>query len=140
MVQNQHINLIILLIVITIALGAYVKHRSFGLACDWLSCRDSWLPSTEAQFMQSLHRLFAFIAAVYVAVFAATALVKANRGIARLRKRLIAIAAIAIMQLLVGALTVVTDLNVAWAVIHLTIATALFAALAELKFRLCSGR
>ncbi len=90
--------------------------------------------------MQSLHRLFAFIAAVYVAVFAATALVKANRGIARLRKRLIAIAAIAIMQLLVGALTVVTDLNVAWAVIHLTIATALFAALAELKFRLCSGR
>lgn len=137
---KKHVGLILFLIAVTIALGAYVKHRSFGLACGWLNCRDSWFPATEAQFMQSLHRLFAFVAAAYLAVFAATVFAKANCRIAGLRKRLAAITATALLQLPVGAVAVSAELDVAWAVIHLAVATALFAALAELRIWLCSSR
>jgi len=137
---RKHIDLTLFLTAITIALGAYVKHQSFGLACGWLSCRESWFPSGEAQFVQSLHRLFAFVTAVYLVVFTAVVVASARCRIAGLRKRLAAIAAIVSIQLLVGAIAVSTDLNIAWAVIHLTVATGLFAFLTELRVWLGTSR
>ena len=137
----QHVNLILLLCTITIALGAYIKHQSYGLACDWLTCRESWLPVGEAQIWQTLHRLFALATAAYTALFAAINLANADRrAAAGLRNRLVALAAAVLLQLLIGVAAVATNLDIAWAVIHLAAATALFAVLAELRIWLGSIR
>jgi len=136
-----HLNLMLGLMLTTIALGAYVKHRSWGLACGWLGCHESWLPAGGAQVVQSLHRLLAFGGAVYLVALTAVLLNSVRcRRVAGLRARGVLAVVILLLQLLVGAATVATDLHLPWAVAHLAVATLLFAVLVEFRIWLHSSR
>lgn len=136
-----HINVVLGLILATIALGAYIKHETWGLACGWLGCHESWLPTSAAQAFQSLHRYTAFAASAYMIVLAAVMLTHARcRPVAGLRARGMLSAAALLLQLLVGAATVLSDLDLPWAVAHLAVATLLFAVVVELRIWLHLAR
>lgn len=48
----QHLNVLLGLIILTLAFGAYIKHQSYGLACGWLGCRQSFLPTTLPEYFK----------------------------------------------------------------------------------------
>jgi cytochrome c oxidase assembly protein subunit 15 len=66
----RHIDIICGMLLATIALGGYIKHQQYGLTCGWLSCYDSFLPASGAQWLQFSHRLAAVGTAVYILLFA----------------------------------------------------------------------
>ncbi|RYG71831.1 hypothetical protein EU245_12790 [Lentibacillus lipolyticus] len=127
----HHLNTIIVLLFITIGLGAYIKHEEIGLACGWLECTDhSILPSTLAQYMQTGHRLFAVAAAAYI-VFLAFRVFKTNHT--ALKQRMLLILGVVVVQIAVGIFTILSFLSLSMAVWHLAIGTLLFALMVEAR-------
>lgn len=127
----RHVHTILGLMLLTIAVGAYTKHETYGLSCGWLDCGESWFPESLPQTVQTIHRIAAVVAVAYIGLLAFWVMVRNER--AGLKIRMLACAALAAAQIAAGILTVLYELDIAWAVIHLAIATALFACLVEVR-------
>lgn len=121
---NNHLNLVLVLLLLTLVFGAYIKHESYGLACGWLTCGDSLLPNTLPGILQTIHRVLALISTIYLLLISFWAFSK-RWGVA-MQNRLFLALLILLLQLLVGVLTIISYLDIPWAVLHLAIGTALF--------------
>ncbi len=128
---RTHIHIILGLLLVTITIGAYIKHQQYGLACDWLGCRETFLPTDNRQLLQTLHRIFALITTLYILIFAGWTFTISKDQ--HLRIRVVLAAIVVIIQMLVGVITVITHLELPWAVVHLAIATALFGIITEVR-------
>lgn len=126
-----HINVILGLLLLLIVLGAYIKHQYYGMACSWLDCRQSLLPVTPSQIWQTLHRLLAVISAIYILLLAFRAFFKSWQP--GLRGRLLLAAITVLAQLFIGIFTIISNIELSWAVFHLAIGTALFAIVFETR-------
>jgi heme a synthase len=133
---KRHFNVILVLLIMTLAFGAYIKHQSYGLACGWLGCGEEILPVTIPQVLQSIHRGLAVISCVYIIVLAYLSFVK--KWGASLQKRLALVAFTVLIQLLIGVATIVSVIDVSWAVLHLAVGTAVFAFMSEARIYLGS--
>jgi heme a synthase len=132
----NHLNVVLVLLILTLGFGAYIKHQSYGLACGWLGCGDNLLPVTTSQFYQTIHRGLAVVSSVYMIVLAYFAFAK--KWGASLQKRLALVAFTVLIQLLIGVATVATFIEVSWAVLHLAVGTAVFAFMSETRIYLGS--
>lgn len=126
---RKHYFTLILLLTITLGFGAYIKHQSYGLACEWLSCSNSFLPISKAQILQSLHRFFAFASAIYILIL--TYFAFKNKWSTSIQLRLLLTSLTVILQIIVGIFTINTALSIPWAVIHLALGTTLFGIIVE---------
>jgi heme a synthase len=133
---KNHLNIVLVLLIMTLAFGAYIKHQSYGLACGWLNCGDDILPVTISQGLQTIHRGLAVISSIYIIILAFLAFVK--RWGASLQKRLALVAFTVLIQVLIGVATIATLLDVSWAVLHLAVGTAVFAFMSEARIYLGS--
>ncbi|WP_163581856.1 COX15/CtaA family protein [Gracilibacillus saliphilus] len=111
-----HLRLLLLILLITIGLGAYIKHTSIGLACSWLDCHDTFMPASLVEWIQTIHRVFALISFVYL-IF--VTFIYRNRSI------LIALV-LFVIQVAVGIITILTNIDMFWSVLHLAFATAVY--------------
>ncbi|WP_286230953.1 COX15/CtaA family protein [Neobacillus mesonae] len=128
---TMHINILIFLLLLTFAFGAYIKHETYGLACGWLGCRQSFLPSTTPEWLQTIHRCLAVMTAVYILLLTYWAFVrKWGRG---LQRRFLLCSLFVILQLVIGVVVIETLVAIPWAVFHLAIGTALFAFVSEAR-------
>jgi len=126
---KKHYFILILLLTFTLGFGAYIKHQSYGLACEWLSCSNSFLPLNKAQILQSLHRFFAYASAIYILILTFFAFTK--NWSTSIRLRLVLTSLTVLSQIIAGIFTIKTALSIPWAVIHLAIGTALFGIIVE---------
>lgn len=126
---KKHYFILIILLTFTLGFGAYIKHQSYGLACDWLSCYSSLFPVSKSQILQSLHRIFALVSAIYI--FTLTYIAYTKNWSSSIQKRLFLASIIIILQILAGIFTINTAISVPWAVAHLAIGTALFGIIVE---------
>jgi cytochrome c oxidase assembly protein subunit 15 len=133
---KNHFNVILVFLILTLVFGAYIKHQSYGLACGWLGCGDEILPVTVPQILQSIHRGLALISCVYIIVLAYLAFVK--KWGASLQKRLALVAFTVLIQILIGVATIISVIDVSWAVLHLAVGTAVFAFMSEARIYLGS--
>jgi heme a synthase len=131
------LNILLVLILLTIGLGAYIKHMHYGLACSWLECGDSWVPETGPQLIQTLHRLVAILTTAYTILLTIFAITK--KWTSYIKNRLLLASFLLLLQLLSGALTIKTSISIPWAVIHLAIGTALFMVIADARVSLTSS-
>lgn len=134
---SRHLNNIIILLILTLAFGAYIKHMSYGLACSWIDCNDSFLPLSTPELLQTIHRGLAVASAVYIFVLAYWSFAK--KWDKSLQKRLTIAVLTVIVQILIGIVTVETTLSIPWAVLHLAIGTAVFASISEARIYLGSA-
>jgi cytochrome c oxidase assembly protein subunit 15 len=133
----SHFNVILILILLVLGVGAYIKHQHYGLACGWLNCNEAWLPVTYSQFLQTSHRALAAVFAIYILYVTYLSFYK-NWGFS-VQRRLILVSMIVIIQVVVGVIVILTNISISWAVLHLAIGTLLFAVVIEswvfLRFR-----
>ncbi|HYK74348.1 MAG TPA: COX15/CtaA family protein [Pseudoneobacillus sp.] len=135
---SRHLHIVMILLVLTLAFGAYIKHLSYGLACGWLECGDTFLPISRSELFQSIHRGLAMVSVVYILVLGIWSI--RDKWDSNLQKRMLLAALIAIVQMLVGIITVATSLQLPWAVLHLAIGTAVFASISETQIYLSHER
>ena len=126
-----HLNVLLALLLLTIGMGAYIKHMNYGLACDWLNCGSGWLPVTGPQILQTLHRGLAFVTVIYIVFL--TVLAFTRNWEIKVKTRMMFASAFVLLQVLSGVLTVITSISIPWAVVHLAIGTALFMILADTR-------
>jgi heme a synthase len=131
---KTNLNVMIGLLLLTIGFGAYIKHMSYGLACNWLDCGSSWLPVGGPQLLQTLHRLLAFITAIYTLLLTFWAF--SREWGRRVKICFVLATGTVLMQLLIGVFTVITNISIPWAVFHLAVATALFIVIADTRVSL----
>lgn len=131
----DHLNLLMGLLLLTIGLGAFIKHQEYGLACAWLDCRNTWLPTTVPQILQTFHRLLALITATYLIVVTISVYIT-KEAETWIKKRLLVATVIVLFQLLSGVFTIMTLISIPWAVIHLAIGTLLFITIADTRVSL----
>ena len=129
-----HLNILLGLILVTLAFAGYIKHESYDLACGWLGCRHSFFPSTTPEILQTLHRGFAAASALYTVILTCVAFIK--RWNAAIRRRLLLCSATVLLQMVVGILVIMKNIDLPWAVLHLAIGTALFAFVSEARIYL----
>lgn len=127
----SQLNVLIILLLLTMGFGAYIKHEYYGLACDWLDCRETLLPVTKPEILQTGHRVLAVLTAAYTILLMFKAYMN-NWGLG-LKKRLLLAAAVVVIQIISGILTIVTNISIPWAVVHLAIGTALFMIIADTR-------
>ncbi|WP_052427389.1 COX15/CtaA family protein [Neobacillus niacini] len=127
----SQLNVLIILLLLTMGFGAYIKHEYYGLACDWLDCRETLLPVTKPEILQTGHRVLAVLTAAYTILLMFKAYMN-NWGLG-LKKRLLLAAAVVLIQIISGILTIVTNISIPWAVVHLAIGTALFMIIADTR-------
>ncbi|MCM3693608.1 COX15/CtaA family protein [Neobacillus niacini] len=125
------LNVLLSLLLLTMGFGAFIKHEYFGLACDWLDCRETPLPVTAPEILQTGHRGLAVISAAYT-IFLLFKSYLNNWG-QGLKKRLLLAAAVVVIQILSGIFTIITNISIPWAVVHLAIGTALFMIIADTR-------
>jgi heme A synthase len=115
---------------VTILIGGNVMASDSGLACpDWPTCHGSLSPPlVGGTGIEWLHRLSALVLSLTIAVMGAAAILfeRARPILVRLSA---ASAALVIAQALLGGVVVETDLTVDLVLLHLGLATALFALL-----------
>ncbi|MBT2688235.1 COX15/CtaA family protein [Bacillus sp. ISL-47] len=128
---SSHLNVVLLLVVLTLFLGAYIKHQAFGLACGWLECGNGFIPASIPGMFQTGHRLLAGVLAFYI--FILTYISFKKRWNAGLQNRLMAASLIVMGQILIGIITIISYIEVSWAVLHLALGTALFAFVFETR-------
>lgn len=121
--------ILLVLLLLTLFLGAYIKHQTFGLACSWLECAYGILPETYPEMIQTGHRLLAGILAFYI--FILTYISIKSKWEAGLQNRLMAASVLVLSQIIVGVLTIISYIEISWAVLHLAFGTALFAIICE---------
>ncbi|WP_434964681.1 COX15/CtaA family protein [Cytobacillus firmus] len=127
-VQNKF-KAVLLLLLVTLFLGAYIKHESFGLACSWLVCTNGFMPVSFPEMIQTGHRLLAGVLAFYI--FYLTYLSFKNSWEAGLQNRLMAASLLVLGQIIIGILAIISYIEVSWGVLHLAFGTALFAIVSE---------
>ncbi|MEH7012112.1 COX15/CtaA family protein [Neobacillus niacini] len=127
----SQLNVLIILLLLTMGFGAYIKHVYYGLACDWLDCRETLLPVTKPEILQTGHRVLAVLTAAYTILLMFKAYMN-NWGLG-LKKRLLLAAAVVVIQIISGILTIVTNISIPWEVVHLAIGTALFMIIADTR-------
>jgi heme a synthase len=132
-----HVHILFFLVLLTIGLGAYIKHEQYGLACGWLGCQDTMLPTSLPELMQTIHRGVAVLTAAYILILAMIAFIR--NWEATVKKRIFIAALIVLFQLGSGILTVKTYISIPWAVIHLAIGTLLFMAISDLRIWLITS-
>lgn len=120
-----HFNIILALLLLTIALGGYIKHQSYGLECGWLDCDNGYLPASIPAMLQTGHRLLAAVLAIYILIL--TFIAFTRKWDAGLQNRLMALSLLVIGQILIGVLTIISYIDIPWAVLHLALGTAIFA-------------
>ncbi|MFK9091014.1 COX15/CtaA family protein [Bacillus salipaludis] len=126
-----HLIILLILLLFTLAFGAYIKHQSYGLACGWLGCRQSSFPVTTPELLQTIHRGLAVLSAIYILLLTFLAF---SKGWGRsLQKRLTLCTLTVLFQLVIGAAVVVTFIDIPWAVLHLAVGTGLFAFISEAR-------
>jgi heme a synthase len=133
---KRHLTIVLVLLILTLAFGAYIKHQSYGLACGWLGCGDTILPVNSSQVLQTIHRGLAVISSFYIIILTCLAFVK--KWGAGLQKRLALVAFTVLIQVLIGIATIVNYIDVSWAVMHLAVGTAVFAFMSEARIYLGS--
>jgi len=128
-----HLNLILVLLLLTLAFGAYTKHELYGLGCGWLDCGPTFLPTAEnlPGIIQSAHRLFAILSAIYLFALTFWSFIKKWPSLLHWRLNLASITVL--VQLVIGVLTIITSLDLSWAVIHLAVGTLLFSLITEAR-------
>ncbi|MBU8877540.1 COX15/CtaA family protein [Bacillus sp. FJAT-29790] len=126
-----HLNVIILLLFLTLAFGAYIKHENYGLACGWLDCQSSFFPVTIPEILQTIHRSLAVASAIYILLLMFWAFSK-KWGVP-IQRRFMVMAMIVFVQMLIGLVTVGTLIDIPWAVLHLAVGTVLFAFVYEAR-------
>ncbi|MBU8917863.1 COX15/CtaA family protein [Bacillus sp. FJAT-29953] len=127
-------NILLILLTCTLAFGAYIKHESFGMACGWLGCRQTFFPSSTPELLQTLHRGLAGISAAYILFLTYWSF---SKNWARsLQKRLLLGTLTVLLQLVIGAAVIENSIAIPWAVLHLAIGTALFAIVSEARIYL----
>lgn len=129
-----HLNILLILLTCTLAFGAYIKHESFGMACGWLGCRQTFFPSSTPGLLQTLHRGLAGISAVYILFLTYWSFSK--KWGRSLQKRLLLGALTVLFQLVIGAAVIETSISIPWAVLHLAIGTVLIAIASEARIYL----
>jgi heme a synthase len=128
------LNVFIFLMLLTMGFGAFIKHEYYGMACGWLNCRDSLLPITKPEILQTGHRILAVITAIYTIFLTFKAFM--NNWGPQMQRRLLLAAAVVLAQLISGIFTIVTTIAIPWAVVHLAIGTALFMIIADTRLAL----
>ncbi|MGG3562258.1 COX15/CtaA family protein [Neobacillus rhizosphaerae] len=124
-----HLNILLILLLCTMAFGAYIKHQTYGLACGWLGCRQTFYPTTIPELLQTIHRGLAVVSTLYILLLTFWSFTKGwGRSI---QKRLVLCTSAVLFQLVIGAVVVMTFLDLSWAVFHLAIGTGLFALVSE---------
>lgn len=129
-----HLNTSLVLILLTIGFGAYIKHMHYGPACDWLMCEGVLLPSNSGQLLQTLHRVFGVLAGLHLLVLFCFSIYR-GWG-ARIVNRLLFTLILVLLQIALGIITIVTNIELEWAVLHLAIGTALFAVVFDTRITL----
>jgi heme A synthase len=127
----SHLNVVLLLLMLTLFLGAYIKHQAYGLACGWLDCGNGVIPASIPGMFQTGHRLLAGALAFYI--FILTYISFKKKWNAGLQNRLMAASLIVMGQILIGILTIISYIEISWAVLHLALGTALFAFVFEAR-------
>lgn len=114
----------------TILIGGNVMASDSGLACpDWPSCHGTFAPPLSGGTgLEWSHRLSALALSLTIAVVTALALAFERRRPALVRLSAAA-AALVVAQALLGGVVVESDLTVWVVLLHLALATALFALL-----------
>ena len=126
--QNKFNGLLIVTL-LTLFLGAYIKHQSFGLSCGWLECANGFMPVSIPAMVQTGHRILAGVLAFYI--FILTYLSFINKWGPGLQNRLMAASLLVLSQIIIGILTIISYIEISWAVLHLAFGTALFAIVFE---------
>jgi heme a synthase len=127
----SQLNVLIILLLLTMGFGAFIKHEYYGLACGWIDCSRSIVPFTKPEILQTGHRVIAVITAAYTIFLLLKAYL--NNWGQRIKKRLLLAGAVVLFQIISGILTIVTNISIPWAVIHLAIGTALFMIIADTR-------
>ena len=113
-----------------VTLGGTVRVTESGLGCpDWPLCHGSLIaPAGFHTWIEFSHRLVATVVAFFV--FSATVFAyKVNRGPSHTRAALLLASILVVVEILVGGLTVLTELPPATVTVHLGIAQLIFASL-----------
>ncbi|WP_203247076.1 COX15/CtaA family protein [Sporosarcina beigongshangi] len=126
---SRHIKVLVGLVLAILFVGAYVKHDFIGTSCGWATCGDSVIPSTGPEIVQTTHRLLGIILAVYSVLLTYWSFAK--RWGAPLQKRFTAVLVIVALQVILGVLTIVTAIDIVWAMLHVAVGTLLFAIITE---------
>lgn len=127
----KHLNIIFVFVILTLGFGAYVKHQTYGLACGWLGCRQSFLPMSLPEILQTIHRGLAIVTAIYIVILTYWAFKK--KWGSGLQQRLLLCTLTVLLQLAIGVAVILTSLEISWAVLHLAVGTALFAFVIEAR-------
>ncbi|MEH7437697.1 COX15/CtaA family protein [Neobacillus drentensis] len=127
----RHLNMVLILLLCTMAFGAYIKHQTYGLACGWLGCRQTFYPTTIPELLQTIHRGLAVVSTLYILLLTFWSFTKGwGRSI---QKKLVLCTLAVLFQLVIGAVVVMTFLDLSSAVFHLAIGTGLFALVSETR-------
>lgn len=127
----KHLTILFVLVILTLGFGAYIKHQTYGLACGWLGCRQSFLPTSLPEVLQTIHRGLGIVTAIYILLLTYWAFIK--KWGSGLQKRLLLCAVTVLLQLAMGIVVILTSLDISWAVLHLAVGTAMFAFLTEAR-------
>lgn len=128
---KRHFNIVLVLLLLIFGFGAYVKHESLGMICGSFRCGNSFLPMTGPEIIQTIHRGLAFISALYIFFLVFWSFKKGWEG--KLQNRLIFSAITVLIQVVLGILTIISSIELSWAMIHLAAGTLLFAFVAETR-------
>lgn len=128
---KRHFNIVLILLLLIFGLGAFVKHESLGMICGPFECRNSFLPMTGPEIIQTTHRVFAYISALYI-FFLVYWSFKKGWGEA-MQNRLIFSAITVFIQIVLGVFTIIKGIDISWAMLHLAAGTLLFAQIAEAR-------
>lgn len=127
---KRHLNSLVLLLFVTIGIGAYIKHEQYGLACGWAECGNSIIPTSLPETLQTIHRLLAILSAFYILFITYKAKVKNNNI---LKIRMIIASVVVILQIAIGIMTILSFISLSFAVLHLAAAALLFAVIVEAR-------
>ena len=122
---------------VQILLGAAMRHTGAGLACpDFPRCHGRWLflPADAATALHLSHRLWAIVVASLVIVLAERAWAR-HGEVGALRRPALAAVVLVCLQLLLGALSVLSGLAVEVTVAHVAGGAALLGSLVVLTLR-----
>lgn len=127
----KHLNITLVLVTLTLGFGAYIKHQTYGLACGWLGCRQSFLPMSIPEVLQTIHRGLAMATAIYILLLSYWSFKKRWAG--GLQRRFLLCTITVLLQLAIGVGVILTSLEISWAVLHLAVGTAMFAFVSEAR-------
>lgn len=126
---TRHIKVLLGLVLLILFVGAYVKHDFIGTSCGWATCGDSVMPSTGPELIQTTHRLLGVVLALYSLLLTYWSFAK-GWG-ASLQKRFGFVSVTIVVQVVLGVLTILTAIDIVWAMLHVAVGTLLFAIVAE---------